>query len=111
MAWASAWLPSSSTAALWTLMTALLCLLLTDALIVAAAGSWDAEAVPPMGILAAFGLGFWNLVFSRLFFVAISIVSLTRTMLLRLLSSGMICFLILVVVLCLVAQVPPSWLP
>ena len=56
-------------------MTALLCLLLTDALIVAAAGSWDAEVVPPMGILVAFGVGFWNLVFSRLFLVAISIVS------------------------------------
>ena len=80
-------------------MTALLCLLPTTALIVAAAGSWDAQ----VGILAAFGLGFWNLVFSRLFLVAISIVSLTRTMLLRLLSSGMICFLILLVVLCLVA--------
>jgi len=105
------WLPSSSTAVLWTLMTALLCLLPTTALIVAAAGSWGAEVVPLVGILAAFGLGFWNLVFSRLFHVATSIVSLTRTMLLRLLSSGVICFWILRVVLCLVAQVPLSWLP
>ena len=105
------WLPSSSTAVLWTLMAALLRLLPTTALIVAAARSWDAEVVRLVGILAAFGLGFWNLVFSRLFLVVISIVSLTRTMLLRLLSSGVICSWILGVVLCLVAQVPLSWLP
>jgi len=105
------WLPSSSTAVLWTLAAALLCLPPTTALVVAAAMPWDAEVVRLVGILAVFALGFWNLVFSRLFLVVISIVSLTRTMLLRLFSSGVICCGILGVVLCLIAQVPLSWLP